>query len=112
MGCSGAGDCDDFAILMSSLIENIGVSTRIILAHGPFGGHAYAEVYLGKLDDEDHKVERILNWIRNEYNTGEVRTHIDMNTGDVWLNLDWSAEHPGGPFFEAESHDPISLVIG
>ncbi len=30
--CTGAGDCDDFAILMASLVESIGGTTRIILA--------------------------------------------------------------------------------
>ena len=38
---------------MSSLIENIGGSTRIMLAYGQDSGHAYTEVYLGKLDDEE-----------------------------------------------------------
>jgi transglutaminase-like putative cysteine protease len=32
LGNSGAGDCDDFAIVMSSLIESIGGSTRVVLA--------------------------------------------------------------------------------
>ena len=37
-GCSGAGDCDDFAILMSSLIESVGVSTSTA---GLKQGHGY-----------------------------------------------------------------------
>ncbi len=45
---SGQGDCDDFSILMASLIESIGGTSRIVLAYGPNGGHAYTEVYLGK----------------------------------------------------------------
>ncbi|MBN1323149.1 MAG: transglutaminase domain-containing protein, partial [Methanotrichaceae archaeon] len=46
-GKSGFGDCDDFAIVMASLIENIGGTSRIILARGGelLGGHAYPEVY-------------------------------------------------------------------
>ena len=46
--CVDVGDCDDFAILMSALIESIGGTTRVILAHNnSTGGHAFAEVYLG-----------------------------------------------------------------
>jgi hypothetical protein len=54
--CAGAGDCDDFAILMASMVESIGGTTRIILAYGPLGGHAYAEVYLGDIS-KDKSIE-------------------------------------------------------
>jgi hypothetical protein len=48
--CVGAGDCDDFAILMSALVESVGGTTRVILAHNnTTGGHAFTEVNLGKL---------------------------------------------------------------
>jgi transglutaminase-like putative cysteine protease len=43
-----SGDCDDFAILLASLIEAIGGSSRVILAQGSQIGHAYCEVYIGK----------------------------------------------------------------
>ncbi|MCX6678344.1 MAG: hypothetical protein NTU95_10455 [Methanothrix sp.] len=49
--CIGAGDCDDFAILMSALIESIRGTTRIILArNNTTGGHAFTEVYVGQLN--------------------------------------------------------------
>ena len=41
--CVGMGDCDDFAILMAALIESIGAISRIVLAYGKTGGHAYTE---------------------------------------------------------------------
>ena len=54
--CVGAGDCDDFAILMSALIESIGGTTRIILArNNTTGGHAYTEVYLGNLNEQNSR---------------------------------------------------------
>jgi transglutaminase-like putative cysteine protease len=31
-GCTGTGDCDDFAILMSSLIESVGGTTRVVFS--------------------------------------------------------------------------------
>ena len=105
-----AGDCDDFAILMASLIEAIGGKTRVILAWGPKGGHAYAEVYVGNEND----VQRLIDWISNysdEY--GRLRKKLyrwllgenytfhyhKEGSGECWLNLDWTAEHPGGKFF-------------
>jgi len=97
---SGIGDCDDYAILMASLIEQIGGTTRIIMAYGPEGGHAYAEVYLGQLDDEEKRVQRIVKWLRKNYGAETIYVDGDFNEG-IWLNLDWSAKHPGGPFFPA-----------
>jgi len=61
---SGQGDCDDFSILLASLIESIGGTSRIILAYGPDGGHAYTEVYLGKAGGPESDVGRMLAWLR------------------------------------------------
>jgi hypothetical protein len=109
-GHIAAGDSDDFAILMSSLVESIGGTTRIILArNNSTGGHAYSEVYLGQLGAPDNQIEEIINWLKQKYNTDRIYTHIDSDTKDVWLNIDWSADengisHPGGPFFAGDSH--------
>jgi transglutaminase-like putative cysteine protease len=80
-GCVGAGDCDDFAILMSALIESIGGTTRIILArNSSIGGHAYTEVYLGNLDAQNNQVEVIIDWLKQKFNTGEIYTHIHRSS--------------------------------
>jgi len=108
--CVGGGDCDDFAILMSALVESIGGTTRIILArNNTTGGHAYAEVYLGRLNVPNSQVEDIIIWLKQEFDTNKIYTHIDTDTKDVWLNLDWGADekgntHPGGPFFQGDKH--------
>jgi tetratricopeptide (TPR) repeat protein len=112
--CSGIGDCDDFAILMSALIESIGGTTRIILAsNNSTGGHAYAEVYLGSLGVQDNHVEEIIKWLEEKYNSDKIYTHIDTDTKDVWLNLDWGDEtgnaRPGGPFFKGSKHILLSI---
>lgn len=109
LGCVGAGDCDDFAILMSALTESIGGTTRIILAYNDTSGHAYTEVYLGQVDKKNDHVEDIINWLKSESNTDKIYTHLDPKTKDVWLNLDWSADHPGGPFWKAEKHRPLLI---
>ena len=106
--CAGAGDCDDFAILMSSLVESIGGTTRIILAqNNSTGAHAYAEVYLGQLDSQERQVIEIIEWLKQKYNTESIFVHVDPNAGDVWLNLDWESDisksgHPGGPFYQGD----------
>jgi len=108
--CAGAGDCDDFAILMSSLVESIGGTTRIILArNNSTGGHAYAEVYVGRLSDANGQVEETIKWLQQEYDTEKIFMHIETDAKDVWLNLDWGNDakgnaHPGGPFFQGDRH--------
>ncbi len=109
-GCAGAGDCDDFAILMSALVESIGGTTRIILArNNSTGGHAYAEVYLGRLDSENNQVEDVTRWLEQKFDTDKIFTHVDTDTREVWLNLDWGTDkkgnaHPGGPFYQGDEH--------
>lgn len=96
----GSGDCDDFAILMASLIESIGGTTRVNLALAPDGsGHAYTEVYIGK----ERRVDNLLGWLKDEYNKSEI-TGLYVDEGDVWLNLDWSSDdpYPGRPYFEGQ----------
>ncbi|MFA6371355.1 MAG: transglutaminase domain-containing protein [Methanothrix sp.] len=115
--CVGGGDCDDFAILMSALIESIGGTTRIILArNNTEGGHAYTEVYLGNLNAQNNQVEDIIKWLRQKFNTDKIFTHIDTDTDtkDVWLNMDWGADEkenarPGGPFFQGDKHIVICI---
>jgi len=109
-GCVGAGDCDDFAILMSALIESIGGTTRIILArNNSLGGHAYTEVYLGNLNEPNNQIEGIIDWLKEKFDTDRIYTHIDTDKKDVWLNLDWGPDergntHPGGPFYQGDKH--------
>jgi 3-mercaptopyruvate sulfurtransferase SseA len=113
--CVGGGDCDDFAILMSALVESVGGTTRIILARNSIiGGHAYTEVYLGNLSAQNNQVEGIIGWLKEKYDTDRIYTHIDTDTKDVWLNLDWGADdkgnaHPGGPFFQGDKHIVINI---
>jgi PKD repeat protein len=110
VGTSGKGDCDDFSILLASLIESIGGTPRIIFAYSPTGGHAYTEVYLGKSNSKE--AERMLRWLRSTYGANEVNVHVDPGNDDVWLNMDWwkdagGAKHPGGPFYKATAQIPV-----
>jgi tetratricopeptide (TPR) repeat protein len=113
--CVGSGDCDDFAILIASLVESIGGTTRVIFArNNSTGGHAYSEVYLGRLNDPNGYVEEIINWLKQNYDTDKIFTHIDTDTKDAWLNLDWGPDdkgnmRPGGPFFQGDKHYIICI---
>lgn len=117
---SGVGDCDDFAIVMSSFIESIGGTSRIVLAYNNTSGHAYAEVYLGNISDQETDLNNILNWIKYYYNINNVYTHIhsvNCEEKEVWLNLDWGQDengnyHPGGPFYKGDEHIILQIREG
>jgi len=109
LGGLGKGDCDDFAILLCALVESVGASPRIVFAHGPNGGHAYTEVFLGRENGPGGDVDRMIRWLRCQYGVDEINVHRNLSNGDVWLNLDWwkepgGAKHPGGPFFVASEN--------
>jgi len=93
------GDCDDFAILISAMVEAIGGTSRIVTATNDKGdGHAYAEVYIGTSQND---VQKATDYICTRYSCDTIwTTHITDDNGVTryWLNLDWSAGHPGGPF--------------
>jgi WD40 repeat protein len=94
----GVGDCDDFAILISSLIDSLGGSTRIIFAYDEASrqGHAYAELYLGKKDSP--MIKDLEGWTKDEYGKPSV-PGMRLTGDEVWLNLDYNGTYPGGPFF-------------
>ncbi|MCX6674717.1 MAG: PKD domain-containing protein [Methanothrix sp.] len=109
---SGVGDCDDFSILMSSFIESIGGATMIVMARDPAGkgGHVYAEVYLGKVNQDDKNIVRIIEWLRRTYDRPDIAYDIpDPRTGEVWLNLDWNTTYPGGPPEKKAENMPLIL---
>jgi len=99
----GVGDCDDFAILMASLLQSIGGSTRIIFAYDEQNntGHAYTEVYLGERDSP--QVDSLLHWLKKEYKVEEIQG-LNNTTNETWLNLDWGSDiaeaaYPGAAYF-------------
>jgi len=101
-----AGDCDDFAILLASLIEAIGGSARIVLASGPTGSHAFCELYMGNREGPPLTTGPYHRCYGEYYDTRQsksfiVHWHKGPEEENNWCNLDWSADYPGGPFIEA-----------
>lgn len=93
-----SGDCDDHAILMSACIRAIGGTPRIIHT----GGHLYPEMLVGTkadLEIANYLIKEVL--FVNESRGKEIHYHIDER-GQVWLNLDYTATFPGGPFMSEE----------
>jgi hypothetical protein len=101
-----AGDCDDFAIVLSAMLGAIGGNARVVLMNGPAGGHAYAEVCVPSPVEE--VVTRLSRHYRRKWDpyVGRQRiTNVHYRSDEMcplWLNLDWNARVPGGPY-EAET---------
>lgn len=57
------GDCDDFAILIYSMILSIGGEARINFAYGDTGGHAFTEVNITNFDEK-----KVLSYLNLRYN--------------------------------------------
>ncbi len=102
------GDCDDFAILMATMMESIGGEARVVGAYNyMIGGHAYAEVNIG----DPELIPMHLKSVNKHYSKffGKLfgRTKVDSlhyrvdDDGNAWLNLDWTSKYPGGKYFDA-----------
>ena len=103
------GDCDDFAALMCSLILSVGGEARVNYAWGPDGGHAFTEVNLGKVEDET-----IIKYIKDRYISlyfygNNLNARRDKQ-GNVWLNLDWFADNPGGEYLDFQIAYTFSII--
>ncbi|HEX8562106.1 MAG TPA: transglutaminase [Flavobacterium sp.] len=100
-----SGDCDDHSILMVACVKSIGGIPRLIHT----GGHIYPEVLVGTKAD----LERINYLIKkvlfvDETKGKSLHYHIDER-GQVWLNLDYTAKYPGGPFMHEEILGALTL---
>lgn len=89
-----SGDCDDHSILMAACVRAIGGTPRLIHTDG----HIYPEILIGTQKD----LENINYLIKKELFPREskgkpLNYHIDEH-GQIWLNLDYTARYPGGPF--------------
>lgn len=91
------GDCDDFAVLLGSMIMSIGGDIRLNHAWNDTSGHAFVEANLGRID-----LASTRRYLKRRYDLKEnepVHYRIDKKTQNVWINMDWFADHPGGRYF-------------
>jgi hypothetical protein len=100
-----SGDCDDHSILMAASVRAIGGTPRLIHTKG----HIYPEILIGSLNDLETMNYLIKNVLFiNESYKKQLHYHIDER-GQVWLNLDYTAKYPGGPFMSEEILGALTL---
>jgi len=100
-----SGDCDDHSILMAAAVKSIGGIPRLIHTDG----HIYPEILIGKRADMEtmnYLIKKVL--FPKESNGKTIHYHIDER-GNVWLNLDYTAKYPGGPFMKEEILSALTL---
>lgn len=94
------GDCDDHSILMAGSLMSIGAKCRLVIIKG----HMYPELYIGDKKQFDIAQQAIIQLFGND---GVDRIYYHENQGEYWLNLDYTAIHPGGPYM----NDEVLLLI-
>jgi hypothetical protein len=94
-----AGDCDDFAILMASMVEAVGGSCRIVAAQSKTSGHMFSEVFLASTKNEADSLINDINNLDQKRSREEKFFYYRGDSEGFWLNLDWFADYPGGPYF-------------
>jgi pSer/pThr/pTyr-binding forkhead associated (FHA) protein len=95
-----AGDCDDFAVLMATMVRAIGGDTRVVIMEGDRGGHAYTEVCLR--EEPQVVANKLARYYGRQWQrVARDRQHIAYRSSTscpLWLNLDWNATVPGGDY--------------
>ena len=98
-----AGDCDDYSILLASSIMAIGGEARIVIT----SSHMYTEVKVGDIDDIEAISYAASTLFPDEISGGKI--HFHETNGELWMNFDYTARHPGGPFLEPELYSMITF---
>lgn len=94
------GDCDDHSILMASCLMSIGARCRLVIVQG----HMYPELYVGDKKQYEILSQAIVQLFQKERID---RIYYHEHNNEYWINLDYTASHPGGPYM----NDKVKLVI-
>ena len=100
-----SGDCDDHSILMAACVKSIGGIPRLIHTDG----HIYPEILIGSRKDFEtvnYLIKEVL--FKKESAGKNIHYHIDERN-QIWLNLDYTAHYPGGPFLKEEILGALTL---
>lgn len=97
------GDCDDFAILVCSMLLSIGGEARINLAYNEDKGHAFTEVNIGTTNRNE-----VENYIRARYGNTELWYREEGE--NWWLNLDWQGRYPGAKYWDYKRGQCINIL--
>jgi len=96
------GDCDDHTILMASALKAIGAHCRMVLTEG----HLYQELLVGDEKAFELMQSAIILLFGKEA-IGNIYYH--EQNGNYWINLDYSARYPGGPYVSEKAYALIDL---
>jgi hypothetical protein len=97
-----AGDCDDHTILMISALNTIGAKTRMVLTED----HVYPELYCGDKKAFMKMQSAIIDLFPQENFSG---LYYREENGNYWINLDYSARHPGGPYVNNKAYAVVEF---
>ncbi len=96
------GDCDDHTILMVSTLKSIGAHCRMVLSEG----HLYPELYAGDKKSFD-RLQQAIIYLFSDRQIDNIYYH--EQNGQYWINLDYTAKHPGGPYLSEKAYAIIDL---
>ena len=85
---------------MTAALMSIGATCRLVIIEG----HMYPELYIGDKKDFEIAQAAVIQFF--EYDKID-RIYYHENDGEYWINLDYTARHPGGPYM----NDLVKLVI-
>ncbi len=85
------GDCDDHSILMASALMSIGAKCRLVVVEG----HMYPELFIGNKEDYEIMQQAIIQLFRG---VKVDKIYYHENNGEYWINVDYTARHPGGAY--------------
>ena len=96
------GDCDDYAICMASCLKAAGYRVRLVHCDG----HLYPELYVGSKT----ALDKYLTEMRNAFpSSRNARVHFRQSGEDYWMNIDYSAPHPGGKYYNDYEFERLEL---
>jgi hypothetical protein len=96
------GDCDDHTILMVSAMHAIGARCRMVLSTD----HVYPELNCGDRQSFLKIQSAITELFADEPFTG---LYYREENGNYWINLDYSASHPGGPYVNNKAYAVVEF---
>ena len=96
------GDCDDHTLLMVSCLKATGGHVRMVLTEG----HLYPEMLAGDRKSFERMQQAIVYLFGNE---AIDNMYYHEQNGQYWLNLDYSAKYPGGPYVSEIAYAIIEL---
>jgi transglutaminase-like putative cysteine protease len=92
-----AGDCDDYSILMAAAVKSIGGKVRLTFIKG----HIYPELLIGTQEDMQKMMPIITEKLFKKQIDKPINYYQDKK-GNIWINLDYTANYPGGSYMGNE----------